>query len=63
MKIGDLVRPIQPPRTFGGAPLVEKDWSGIVIGFKGSDVIVFWSEEYPDEWEYPEQLEVISESR
>ena len=66
MKIGDLVRPIQPPRTYrfhDGAPLVEKDWKGIIIGFKGSDVIVFWSEEYPDEWEYPEQLEVISESR
>ena len=63
MKGGDLVRPIQPPRTFGGAPLVEDDWNGIVIGFKGGDVIVFWSAEYPNEWEYPEQLEVVSESR
>ena len=61
MKIGDLVRPIQPPRTYGGAPLVEEDWAGIVIGFKDGDVIVFLSTEYPNEWEYPEQLEVISE--
>ena len=63
MKIGDLVKPIQPPRTFGGSPLVEEDWKGIIIGFKGADAIVFWNEDYPNEWEYPEQLEVISESR
>ena len=63
MKIGDLVKPIQPPHTFGGTPLCEEDWKGIVIGFKGEDVIVFWSEDYPNEWEYPEQLEVISEGR
>ena len=63
MKVGDLVKPIRPPFTFGGAPLCEEDWKGIVIGFNGTDVIVFWNEDYPDEWEYPEQLEVISESR
>jgi len=62
MKIGDLVRPIRPPRTFGGAPLVEDDWRGIVVGFKGEDVIVFWNEDYPEEWEYPEQLEVLGEA-
>ena len=63
MKIGDLVKPIRPDHTFGGTPLVEEDWKGIVVGFKGTDVIVFWGEDYPEEWEYPEQLEVISESR
>ena len=61
LKIGDLVKPIQPLGHLIGSPLVEKNWRGIVTGFKGTDVIVFWNEDYPDEWEYPEQLEVISE--
>ena len=61
MKIGDLVKPIQPPRSYGGTPLVEEDWNGIIIEFDGSDVIVFWGENYPAEREYREQLEVISE--
>ena len=63
MKVGDLVRPIQPPRSYGGTPLVEEDWKGIIVGFKEGDVVVFWNEDYPEEWEYPEQLEVINESR
>ena len=49
MKIGDLVKPIQPPRSYGGTPLVEEDWKGIIIEFDGSDVIVFWGENYPAE--------------
>ncbi len=61
MKIGDLVKPRNADKVFGGTPFVEDDWRGIVVGFKGEDVIVFWNEDLPDEWEYPEQLEVISE--
>jgi len=63
MKVGDLVRPIQPSHPKVSPPLQEDGWMGIVTGFRGEDVIVFWSEDYPDEWEYPEQLEVINESR
>jgi hypothetical protein len=61
MKIGDLVQ----PRHIGDDDLSQAVFGqpGIVIGFKGTDVIVFWDENYPDEWEYPEQLEVINESR
>ena len=57
MKVGDLVRakPTEiPPGLF--------EW-GIVIGFRGTGVIVFWNKDFPNEWEYPEQLEVISEGR
>jgi hypothetical protein len=60
MKVGDLVRPVQPDFH----PDLNQEtlaMPGIVIGFNGTDVIVFWDEDYPDEWEYPEQLEVISE--
>lgn len=70
MKVGDLVRPIQPANAYAGSLLAKDDWRGtvddwrgIVVGFKGTDVIVFWSDDYPDEWEYPEQLEVINEAR
>lgn len=63
MKVGDLVRPIQPDYASASSLLAKDDWRGIVVGFKGTDVIVFWSDDYPDEWEYPEQLEVINEAR
>jgi len=65
MKIGDLVKPVRA--VVGDADfyrsrlLVEDDWKGIIIGFKCTDVIVFWNEDFPEEWEYPEQLEVINE--
>jgi len=62
MKVGDLVRPVD-----AGEKLMQyatdESWRGIIIGFKGEDVIVFWNEDYPNEWEYPEQLMVINEDR
>lgn len=63
MKVGDLVRPIQPPKYYDGISLAPEDWKGIIVGFKEGDVVVFWNEDYPEEWECPEELEVISESR
>ena len=60
MQIGDLVKPVQPDRSFLGTPLCEEDWKGIIIGFDGTDVIVFWNEDYPEELEYRSQLEVIN---
>ena len=62
MKVGDLVRPVNTTRVLPQYA-ADESWCGIVTAFKGLDVIVFWNEDYPDEWEYPEQLEVISESR
>ncbi len=48
-------------------PLAEEDWVGIIIGWDrrggGCDPIVMWSERFPDEVEYVEQLEVINETR
>jgi hypothetical protein len=56
MKVGDLVR-----------PAYSSTWApcqtGIIIGWEGAEPIVFWSERFPDELEYKEQIEVISENR
>jgi len=51
MKVGDLVRSTTPGNM--------KEWVGMIIGWDGSDPIVFWDEKFPDEVEYKEQLEVI----
>ena len=70
MKVGDLVR--VKPQVPGGTPMVEEDWIGIVTDFRIDDdedsygsryVLVFWSEQYSQEEEYLDQLEVISASR
>ena len=61
MKIGDLVRPVNSTHILPQYTL-DESMCGIITGFTGKDVIVFWNEDYPSEWEYPEQLEVISES-
>lgn len=53
MKVGNLVRHIT------GSPAS----AGVITGFDRGFVIVFWGMGLPDEWEYPEQLEVISERR
>ncbi len=70
MEVGDLVR--VRPSDHCAVPLVEEDWIGIVIDFRTDDdedykrgfcyAIVFWSERFPAEEEYMEQLEVIGES-
>ena len=68
MKVGDLVRPIDPkPFSLNGrrlqTTLVEKDWKGIIIDWAGDGPVVFWNERFPAEVEYRKQLEVISENR
>ena len=68
MKVGDLVRPIDPKpfSRFGRrlqTTLVEHDWKGIIIDWDGTEPIVFWNERFPFEIEYKEQLEVINEDR
>ena len=66
MKVGDLVKPIDPVLSPGGralqATLVENDWKGIIIGWDGTEPIVYWSEKFPTEVEYREQIEVINEN-
>ena len=63
MRIGSLVRPTGPAtrQLQHGVPLVEEEWIGIIIGFDFGDPIVMWNEKFPNELEYQEQLEVISE--
>ena len=51
MKVGDLVRPLTPN---------ESHWKGIIIDWEGSDPVVFWNKEFPEETEYKEQIEVIN---
>jgi hypothetical protein len=69
VKVGDLVRPIDPSthscpaRSAIQTTLVERDWKGIIIGWSGVEPVVFWNERFPAEVEYKEQLEVIDESR
>lgn len=67
MKVGDLVKPIDPVGGPDGrayqTTLVEHNWKGIIIDWSGTEPVVFWSERFPAEIEYKEQLEVISESR
>lgn len=53
MKIGDVVR-LKPGVDAGFG-------SGIVIGFDRWYTVVFWNLDFPEEVEYPEQLEVICE--
>ena len=68
MKVGDLVRPIDPdvPGFDGRAlqtTLVEHNWKGIIIDWVGTEPVVFWNERFPAEVEYKHQIEVISENR
>jgi len=52
MKVGDLVKSISPQ---------GKLWIGLIIGWDTGYPIVFWDASFPEEREYREQLEVISE--
>ena len=65
MKVGDLVRLLPGPMPTVG----EGDWVGIITGFRiDADLsapayryaLVFWNEQFPEEEEYLEQIEVIS---
>ena len=58
MKIGDLVKPVLDDSGFGAN--LDDDWVGIIIDFKGTEPIVYWSERFPAEVEYDSQLRVIS---
>jgi len=58
MKIGDLVKPVLDATAM--IPLLDDDWVGIIIDFKGTEPIVYWSERFPAEVEYDNQLRVIS---
>ena len=51
MKIGDAVMLIRRCKSW--------DRLGLVLGFQGGYVQVFWGEDFPCEDEYPDQLEVV----
>ena len=52
VKVGDLVR-----STLDGMQ------NGIIVGWVGTEPVVYWSEKFPNEIEYKDQLEVIDGSR
>ena len=52
MRIGDLVRSTTPGNM--------REWIGLIIGWDSQyGPVVYWNEQFPDEQEYMEQLEVI----
>ena len=59
MTTGDLVRPAKS-EWIGQWP--DHD-TGIIIGWKGSDPVVFWNDKFFAEIEYKSDLVVVSESR
>ena len=64
MKIGDAVKIKAHIFNWNAevSPL-EPDTVGVIVGFDGVEPVVFWNLDFPEEVEYPEQLEVVSESR
>ena len=64
MKIGDAVR--IKTKIFNWVTVgsqLDADAVGVIVGFDGAEPVVFWNTDFPEEVEYKEQLEVISESR
>ena len=61
MKIGDLVRPHDGGGVFRTSDAAHESWIGIIIGYDNGDPVVMWDENFPDEVEYKEQLEVVNE--
>jgi len=61
VKIGDLVRPVTSSifTVWGNAS--GGDVAGIIVGYRGAEVVVYWGNKYGIEVEYREQLEVTSE--
>ena len=77
MKVGDLVKPATPANASPcqtSTPTVEQGWYGIIIDFtevtplsgpphSGKFPVVYWNPEFQAEVEYPDQIEVVNESR
>ena len=59
MKIGDTV--IINRTWFSGSGWTHFAWErlGLVLGFDGDLVQIFWGEDFPCEEEYPDQLVVV----
>ena len=58
MKVGDLVR-----IKDGCGPTHQLYWVGVIVSLDSKGPIVYWNSGYPNEHEYANQLELISESR
>ena len=65
MKIGDAVKIKTHAFNWDVTEVsqLEPGTVGVIVGFDGTDPVVFWNLDFPEEIEYSEQLEVISESR
>ena len=55
MKVGDLVSGKHTPPPMVGF--------GLIVGYSGSMAIVYWNDDFREEEEYVEDLEVVSETR
>ena len=61
MKIGDLVRPKSTSIFTVWGDVLANDVAGLIVGYRGEEVFVYWNNKYSIEIEYREQLEVVSE--
>ena len=43
--------------------MIANEVAGLIVGYRGEEVFVFWNNKYGIEIEYREQLEVVSERR
>jgi len=63
VRIGDLVRPKSTSIFTVWGKASANDVAGLIIDYRGQDIVVFWGNKYGIEIEYREQLEVVSERR
>tara|TARA_Y100001958_G_C21200985_1_gene527645 strand:- start:836 stop:1027 length:192 start_codon:yes stop_codon:yes gene_type:complete len=61
VKIGDLVRPKSTSIFTVWGDVLANDVAGLIVGYRGEEVFVYWNNKYGIEIEYREQLEVVSE--
>jgi len=63
VRIGDLVKPKSNSIFTVWGKASSNEVSGVIIDYRGEEVVVFWGNKYGIEIEYPDQLEVVSERR
>ena len=57
--IGSLVRGTADAQYYSESTDPD-EWVGIVIGYRGTNPVVYWSDKFPAEIEYASQLQVVA---
>ena len=57
--IGSLVRGTSDTQYYSESTDPD-EWVGIVIGYQGTNPVVYWSDKFPAEIEYASQLQVVA---